>query len=56
MGMYNLPSPEDESQVRLISGVNSSHRVMTGGLIIFEDHPNYWDVWGALKEGDVTCS
>jgi alpha-mannosidase len=20
----------------------------TGGLIIFEDHPNYWDAWGAL--------
>ena len=19
----------------------------TGGLIIFEDHPNYWDAWGA---------
>ena len=20
----------------------------TGGLVIFEDHPNYWDAWGAL--------
>jgi len=19
----------------------------TGGLMIFEDHPNYWDAWGA---------
>jgi hypothetical protein len=19
----------------------------TGGLVIFEDHPNYWDAWGA---------
>ena len=21
----------------------------TGGLIIFEDHPNYWDAWGASR-------
>lgn len=20
----------------------------TGGLTIFEDHPNYWDAWGAF--------
>ena len=20
---------------------------LTGGLVIFEDHPNYWDAWGA---------
>ena len=19
---------------------------MTGGLVIFQDHPNYWDAWG----------
>ena len=22
---------------------------MTGGLIIFQDRPNYWDAWGGLS-------
>jgi hypothetical protein len=68
MGMYNLPSPEDESQVCSTYGSSvcsfftlslkgtDALRVLrreliphgeTGGLIIFEDHPNYWDAWGA---------
>lgn len=25
----------------------------TGGLVIFEDHPNYWDAWGAFAYLDV---
>ena len=24
---------------------------MTGGLVIFQDRPNYWDAWGELSIG-----
>ena len=27
----------------------------TGGLVIFEDHPNYWDAWGA-SHNHTTCT
>lgn len=28
----------------------------TGGLVIFEDHPNYWDAWGASCYRHVSLS
>ena len=28
----------------------------TGGLVIFEDHPNYWDAWGASRGAHMSAS
>ena len=28
----------------------------TGGMVVFEDRPNYWDAWGALKNPKSTFS
>jgi alpha-mannosidase len=37
-----LVCPRDNIRRELIS------QGQTGGLTIFEDHPNYWDAWGAF--------
>ena len=37
-----LDCPRDNNRRELIP------QGQTGGLTIFEDHPNYWDAWGAF--------
>ncbi len=52
LGLYLFFTALRELWVSWIdAGMNDSRRELipqgqTGGLIIFEDHPNYWDAWG----------
>src|SRR6266436_97625 len=59
LGLYLFFTALRELWVSWIdAGMNDSRRELipqgqTGGLIIFEDHPNYWDAWG-MSHGTYT--